>query len=84
MITNPAKEDIKIAVKTGIRFTKTFVFATPISLTTPANSTNAITDAKTDNISSAPNDSELTFIVSIVEKSVIKKVGIKKTNPIRL
>ena len=74
----------KTAVKTGIRFTKTFVLATPIFRTTAANSTKAMTDAKTDSINSAPSDSVLTLKVPIVEKSVIKNVGTKKAKPITL
>jgi hypothetical protein len=66
-----------MAVNTGIRFTNTFVRATPISRTTPANSTKAMTDAKTANIRSEVTASVVILISEMVERSVTKKVGIK-------
>jgi len=74
----------KIAVKTGIRFTKTLAFATPILRTTHAKRTNAITDAKTDNIMSENNPSEVGANVLIFVPSNRSSVEKKYNKPNRL
>lgn len=56
-----------MAVKTGIRFTKTLVRATPILRTTPAKRTNAMTEANTANMSKANNPSDVILLNEKVE-----------------
>lgn len=74
----------KNAVKTGIKLLNTVVLATPIFRTMPEKSTNASTDANTDNISNAPIAFGVIIVDEIVAKSVMKNVGVKNNKPIAL